>query len=147
MEVIVRTAVMYLFLLVTLRLTTRRVSRSMTPLDMVVLFLFGGLAGQAILGQDRSITNSLLAVGTVSAIHLSINMLKLHFPIIGRLTEGTPVVVYEAGEWDHEKMKRLRIYQGDILIDVRQNGLGGMDKVSHVVVEPNGGISIIKKTD
>lgn len=145
MEVIIRTAIMYVLLLVILRLTTRRVSRSMTPLDMVILFLFGGLAGQAILGQDRSITNSILAVVTISVIHLMISVLKLKVPLIGRITEGTPVVVYENGEWHDDKMSRLRIYKGDILTDVRQNGLHGMDTVDSVVVEPNGGISIVKK--
>jgi uncharacterized membrane protein YcaP (DUF421 family) len=147
MQVILRTALIYVLLLVILRVTSRRVSRSMTPLDMVILFLFGGMVSQSILGEDRSLTNSLLAIATVSLLHLSISVLKRRLPIIGRITEGTPVVVYQNGAWDEKRLSAIRIYKGDVMVDVRQNGLSNLDQVDKVVVEPNGGISVLTRRE
>ena len=47
MDIILRSAGAYVFLLIVLRITTHRVSRTMTPLDMGIMFLFGGLSSQA----------------------------------------------------------------------------------------------------
>ena len=41
MDIVLRTAFMYVFILVVLRVTTRRILRSATPLDLVVIFLLG----------------------------------------------------------------------------------------------------------
>ena len=147
MQVVLRAALMYVLLLFLLRVTSRRVSRMMTPLDMVILFLFGGLSAQAILGEDRSFTNSVLAVATVASLHVMISAGKLRWPMLGRIAEGTPVVVYSNGEWDHRRMRELRIYKGDVMSEARQQGLAGLDGVAYAIVEPTGGVSLIKKDE
>jgi len=49
MDIVLRVAVLYLVVLFTLRMTTRKTMRSSTPLDLVVIFLIGGMATTSIL--------------------------------------------------------------------------------------------------
>ena len=77
MEIVLRVALMYLVVLFTLRMTTRKVMRTSTPLDMVVIFLVGGMAVQAALAGDQSITGVVLGISTVAAMHMLISFGKL----------------------------------------------------------------------
>ena len=94
MGIVLRTALMYLVVLILLRITTRRIMRSATPLDMVVIFFFGGVATPPILGDDRSITGALVAACTLAGLHTLLSYLKRVWPVIGMITEGNPVVVF-----------------------------------------------------
>ena len=109
MEIVFRAALMYLIVLILLRLTTQRIMRSATPLDMVVIFFFGGMAVPPILGDDRSITGAVLALCTIAGLHMVLSHLKRIWPTIGMVTEGNPVVIYSNGTWDDEQMRRRRV--------------------------------------
>lgn len=60
MDIVLRVALLYVVVLFTLRLTTRKIMRTSTPLDMVVIFLVGGMAVQAALAGDQSVTGAAL---------------------------------------------------------------------------------------
>lgn len=145
MDTILRAALMYLVVLIILRVTTRRIMRSATPLDLSVIFLFGGMAVQPILGEDRSITGALLAIGTVAVLHTGISSLKLRWPTLARITDGTPVIIYTKGSWDLEQMRKMRVQEQDVLAEARLSGLRSLDEAESVIVEHNGGITIMRK--
>jgi uncharacterized membrane protein YcaP (DUF421 family) len=145
METVIRAAIIYFVLLFVLRITTRRVLRAATPMDLVLVFVFGGLGVQAVLGEDRSITAMLLSLATFSLLHVGISAAKRRWPHIGLYTEGAPVVIYREGKWDEKALRTLRIAQRDVMTEVRQNGLKRMDQIEIVIAEHNGGISIVAK--
>jgi uncharacterized membrane protein YcaP (DUF421 family) len=76
MDIVLRSAFMYFFILVVLRVTTRRILRSATPLDLVVIFLFGGLAMPSVLSNDTSMTAAILGMATVAGIHFSLSRMR-----------------------------------------------------------------------
>jgi uncharacterized membrane protein YcaP (DUF421 family) len=143
MDIVIRSAGAYIFLLLVLRITTHRVSRAMTPLDMVIMFLFGGLSSQAVLAGDQSITAALIAVSTIALLHIFVSTMKLRYPGLGRVAEGTPSIVFAHGEWNERRLRELRIYKGDVLAEMRQRGISHIDQVKYAIVETHGGISIM----
>jgi uncharacterized membrane protein YcaP (DUF421 family) len=145
MDTVIRAAIIYFVLLFVLRVTTRRVLRSATPMDLVLVFVFGGVGVQALLGEDRSISALLLALSTFALLHIGISAARARWPIIGLFTEGAPTVVFRNGEWDHKALRMLHMAQRDVVTEARQNGLRSMEQVEIVVAEHNGGISIIQK--
>jgi uncharacterized membrane protein YcaP (DUF421 family) len=145
MMTVVRALVMYFLLLLMLRITTRRVMRAATPIDMAVIFLFGGLAVQPVLGDDHSITAAALAIFAVAAAHIAISRLKVPMPLIGMITNGTPVLIYSNERWDVSKMRAMSVQEEDVLAEARQNGLHSMSEVDCVIIEHNGGITVMPK--
>lgn len=145
MDIVFRAALMYLVVLMLLRLTTQRIMRSATPLDMVVIFFFGGIAVPPILGDDRSITGALLALCTIAAMHTALSALKLVWPTLGMVTEGNPVVIYCRGAWDDEKMRRRRIDRRDVMAEMRQQGITRIEDVQSAIVEHTGAITVVPK--
>lgn len=145
MDIVLRAALMYLVVLLLLRLTTQRIMRSATPLDMVVIFFFGGMAVPPILGDDRSITGAVLALCTIAGLHTALSYLKRIWPIVGMITEGNPVVIYSNGTWDDAKMQRRRIDPRDVMAEMRQQGITRLEDVQSAIVEHTGAITVVPK--
>lgn len=145
MGIVLRTAVMYLVVLILLRITTRRIMRSATPLDMVVIFFFGGVATPPIMGDDRSITGALLAAATLAGLHTALSHLKRVWPTVGMITEGNPVVIYADGDWDQVAMRRMRVDPRDVMAEMRQQGISRLEDVNSAIVEHSGAITVVPK--
>ena len=145
MDIVLRAGLMYLLILMIVRVTTRRIMRSATPLDLVVIFLFGGLSVPSVLATDTSITGALLGMATVAGLHFALSRLRIRWPVVGMLTEGTSVVIYAKGAFDENQMIRSRITRQDVEAQMRDAGVKTLEQVDAVIVEHNGGITVMTK--
>ncbi len=145
MTVILRAAAGYFLLLFAVRLIGRRTASMMAPFDLVLLFIFGGVTITAILGNDRSMTAAVSAIFTIGLMHVLVSGAQTRSPFIGRLVDGTPVIVYERGHWHEDRMRTLRLLEQDIMTAVRQRGLMRLEQVRYATVERDGKISIIEE--
>jgi uncharacterized membrane protein YcaP (DUF421 family) len=119
----------------------------MAPFDLVVLFLFGGALMSAVLGDDHSMVAAVSAVFSTGLMHVAVSQLKTWFPWFGRMVDGTPIVVYERGQWHQQRMRGLRMLESDVMAAVRQKGLMRLEQVRYAVVERDGKVSIIPEGD
>ena len=143
MSVIIRAALTYLVLLFAVRLIGRRMASMMAPFDIVVLFLFGGALMAAVLGDDHSMVAAISVVFSIGLMHVAVTTLKSWLPWFGRLVDGTPIIVYERGEWRQDRMRALRMLESDVMAAVRQKGLMRLEQVRYAIVERDGKVSII----
>jgi uncharacterized membrane protein YcaP (DUF421 family) len=142
-SIILRAAAGYLILLFAVRLIGRRTASQMAPFDLVLLFLFGGITITAVVGEDRSLVAAITAVFTIGLMHIAVSWAKTKFPLFGRIVDGTPVVVYEQGQWHGKRMHRLRLNEQDIMAAARQRGLERLEQIRYAIAERDGKISII----
>ncbi|MBV9386139.1 MAG: DUF421 domain-containing protein [Chroococcidiopsidaceae cyanobacterium CP_BM_ER_R8_30] len=142
MDTILRAAAAYWFLLFMLRFVGRHAVSQMTPFELILIFLFGGTTIQAIVSDDRSITNAFLAVMTIGLMHILVTSLKQRSGKFGRVIDGTPMIVVENGEYDKEQLRKLQLQYQDILAAARQKGLKNIQQIKYAIVERNGKISI-----
>lgn len=144
MGTIVRSIIAYLFLLFLLRAAGRRSISQMTPFDLIVLFLLGGVSIQAVIGEDHSMVNAGLAAATIGGLHVAVASLKRWYPKLGEIIDGTPIVVFSNGRWYEDRMARLRLQEQDVMAAARENGLEQLSQIKYAVVERNGRVSIVK---
>lgn len=146
MDAVLRTAAIYLFLLVVFRLAGKRTLGEVTPFEFVLLLVIGEGAQQGLLGEDFSVTNALLVITTFIVFDIGLGLAKQHLPWLERAVEGTPVVVFADGQPLQDRMDRVRINESDILEAAREKqGLERLDQVKFAVLERSGGISIIPR--
>ena len=143
MRVVLRAAAAYWILLIAVRLIGRRTASQMAPFDLILLFLFAGSMITAVLGVDHSLIAAYRAVCTIGLMHLLVSWLKLHSPLIGRLVDGTPIIIYERGGLHEKRMRRLRIEPQDVTAAVRQRGLQWLEQVRYAIAERDGKVSIV----
>jgi uncharacterized membrane protein YcaP (DUF421 family) len=146
MDSILRGAGIYLFLLVIFRIAGKRTLSDVTTFDFVMLLIIGEATQQALLGEDFSLTNAFLVILTLIGLDIALSLWQQRWPWLAKWIEGAPLVIVEHGRPLHERMKRARVSEEDVLTAARERqGLGRMDQIQYAVLERSGGISIIPK--
>jgi uncharacterized membrane protein YcaP (DUF421 family) len=141
---IIHAVVGYLFLLLTVRLLSRRPGGQLTLFEFVIIFLIGGLIILSTVGKDRSVTNCATAILTVGLMHRLLSGLKGKFPRFGAVVDGTPLTLLKNGEWQLEVMKHMRIDREDVMAAARTKNANSIYDIAYAILERNGSISIIK---
>lgn len=144
MATILRAMGAYWMLLIIVRAVSRRPGGQLTPFEFVLVFFIGGISIQAVVADDRSLTNAWLAVATVAMMHVLVTELKHHFPAFGKIIDGTPVVVFEKGEWKRSRMRHHGIQEMDVMAAARLRGLEREEQIKYAIVERNGEISVVE---
>jgi len=144
MEMVVKAAIIYMVLLVTLRLSGRRTLSETTPFDLVLLLVISEAAQQGLLGNDYSLTSAIVAIITLVLIDIGLAMAKNRSPLVDRIIDGVPTVLVENGQLLQERMKKARVSYEDIMESARQlQGLERLDQIKFAVLEVGGHITII----
>lgn len=144
MESVLRAAAIYLFLLVLFRITGRRALAEITTFDFVLLLVIGEATQQALLGDDFSVINAFVVIGTLVLIDILLSLFKQRSPQVGRFLDGVPLIVVEYGKPLTQRLRKARLTEEDILEAARQSqGLERMEQIRFAVLEKNGQISVI----
>lgn len=144
MATILRAIGAYWFLLFVIRIVGRRTAGQLTSFELILIFLSGGMLIQAIVFDDRSLTNAMLAVLTIGLMHVTVAYLKQRSADFGRIADGTPILLLSHGQWHSDVMTRVRMQPQDVMAAARANGLERLDQIRYAVLERNGNISIIE---
>src|SRR4029077_12157649 len=97
LDILIRTGVIYLALLVGLRLTGKRQVGQMTPFDFLLLLLLSNAVQNAMTGPDTSLYGGLVAAGTLFAANGAIAWVARKNKGAEKLVEGTPTVLIRHG--------------------------------------------------
>lgn len=143
METVLRVAILYLFIMVGLRLLGKREFGELAPFDLVVLLLIPEIASQALLREDFSMTNALIALSTLLVLVFLTSMLSYRSRTAGRLIGGVPSVLVRHGYLVTENLDRERVRPDEVLEAMHTVGLSRMDEVQWAILETDGRISII----
>ena len=137
----------YFFLLLTVRVLTRRPGAQMTLFEFVIVFLIGGVIILATVGHDRSVTNCTLAVITVGLLHRVVSGAKTRWPKLAMVLDGSPLVLVKHGELQEEIMLGMKLAPEDVMASARTKGIATFEQIDYAVLERNGAISIIEKEE
>src|SRR5690606_21194102 len=146
MDAVLRAAAIYIALLVIFRIAGRRALSDITTLDFLLLLIIGQATGQALLGDDHSITNALLVIVALITMDLMLSLLKGRSAWLARHLEGEPMIVVEHGKTLPKRMAKSRISESDILEAARiSQGIERLDQIKFAILERNGQISVIPR--
>jgi len=148
MDLVLRGLCVYLFLLVIIRVSARRTLGETTTFDFVLMLIIAETTQQALLGQDYSVTGAIILITTLVGADILLSVIKNRFPRADRLIDGLPLVIVDQGRPLEDRMRMSRVDKEDILAAARKyQGLERMDQIKYAVLEANGGISIIPRTE
>jgi len=146
MDSVLRAAAMYLALLLLFKIAGRRSLAELTTFDFVLLMMIGEATQQALLGDDFSVTNSIIVIVTLIAIDVGLSLLKQRSQWVSRLIDGEPTIVVENGKLLHERLRHARLIEADIMEAARSSqGIERLEEIKFAIIERNGKISVIAK--
>src|SRR5918998_5250625 len=109
MDLVVRAAVAFFFVLLLTRVVGRRELSSLEPFDLILLVMIGDLVQQGITQNDFSVTGMLLVGATVALLTVAVSYGSFRFPRLRPLLEGEPVIVVQDGKPIDRNLRRNRI--------------------------------------
>jgi uncharacterized membrane protein YcaP (DUF421 family) len=145
MDLVIRAAVGFLFVLLLTRVVGRRELSSLEPFDLILLVMIGDLVQQGITQNDFSVTGMLLVGGTVAVMTVAVSYANFKFPRLRPVIEGEPVIVLEDGKPIDRNLARNRITHEELAAAARQQGIPSLADVRWAVLETSGSISFIAK--
>jgi uncharacterized membrane protein YcaP (DUF421 family) len=141
---ILRAVVIYIFLLVIFRIAGKRALSQITTFDFVLLLIISEVVQQAMIANDNSMTNAFVLVISLVGLDIGASLLKQKFPKFSRLIDSAPLILIEDGRLMHERMKKSRVDESDILTRARElQGLERLDQIKYAILEASGGITIV----
>ena len=148
MDVVIRAALMYCFLLFLTRVVGRRELSTLEPFDLILLIVLGDLIQQGVTQSDYSFTGLMLAAGTIAVMQTSVSWIGYRSPKkAGLVLEGEPIVIVQDGKCLERNTKRERIRKEEVLESARKNGIGSLDEIEWGILETSGEMTFIKKSD
>ena len=145
MSTILHAVAGYFFLLLVVRVLTRRPGGQLTLGDFVLVFLMGGVIILATVGNDRSLTNCTCAVITVGLLHRIVSWAKVRSPRLGEVLDGTPLALVKHGEWQEELAHGMQVGRADLEAASRLQGIKSVDDIDYAILERNGGFTMIER--
>jgi uncharacterized membrane protein YcaP (DUF421 family) len=144
MDIVLRAAVAYVFIIVLLRVTGRRELSSMGPTDLVLLVVIGDLIQNGVTQSDMSVTGVLIAVTTFALLSVASSYLVFRSRRARRIIEGTPLIVVQDGKPVEANLRNERMTLDDVMEEARRQQIERLEEVKWAVLEANGSVSFIK---
>jgi len=145
MDLVLRTAVVFVFLLVLTRAIGRRELSSLEPFDLILLIVLGDLVQQGVTQSDYSVTGLVLAAGTIALMQIGASYLSFRFNRLRPLLQGEPIVLVDDGRVLEANLQRERLTLHELQEQARLSQIDSLDKVRWAVLETSGQISFIPK--
>jgi uncharacterized membrane protein YcaP (DUF421 family) len=141
-ELILRAAIVYIFLFAVFRLGGKKHIGDMTPFDFVVLLILSESVNGALLGEEKSLTGGLISAATLLALVHAVNYVSWHSKKAERLFEGVPKVLIRHGRVNREVLAREKVTHSELVEALRREGHSSLEKVRFAVLENDGTITV-----
>jgi uncharacterized membrane protein YcaP (DUF421 family) len=142
-DIVLRTAGVYVVILIGLRLAGKREIGQMTVFDLVVLLLLANAVQNAMVGPDTSLTGGLLAAVVLLLLNALVARLRLRWPVLRRIVEGSPTLLVLHGEVIADHLRREGLDQDTLEAALREHGVAELSDVEMAVLEIDGSISVV----
>ena len=138
----IRTAVLYILLIGSVRLMGKRQIGQLEPSEFVVAMLIADLA--AVPMQDNSIPllSGIVPLLTVLGLELTVSFLVMKSVAFRRFFCGKPVILIDNGKVAQDNLRRTRVSMDELMSHLRQKDVLDVSQVQYAILETDGNLSV-----
>ena len=141
-EKMLRSLIVYLFLVALLRVFGKRELAQLNPFDLVVLLTLSNTVQNAIIGDDNSVTGGLIgAVALMAANYFLVRFIFKHRRL-DQVFEGRPTTLIEGGRILERGLAKELLTKSELLMVAHRQGFSNLHEIERCVLEPGGGFYI-----
>jgi uncharacterized membrane protein YcaP (DUF421 family) len=142
-DVALRTAIVYIFLVVAIRISGKREVGQMSVLELVVILIMSDAVQNSMVGENASIWGGLVAVTILLTLDFALRSVSLRWPRVRKAIQGEPRLLVRDGNILEGALREEDISQDEVEAAVRAHGIERVDQVALAVLETDGSISVI----
>ena len=144
-ELVIRSVVVYTFLIVLLRVTGKRQVGQLAPFDLVLLLVLSNAVQNSMNAGDNSLVGGLIAAVTLIALNYVVALLTYRSKRIEALIEGRPQLLIHNGQLIASALHEARMTHHELNAALRQAGCTAVEEVHYAVLENNGSVSVVPR--
>ena len=141
--IFIRTILIYLILLCSMRLMGKRQIGELEVSDLVITLLLSDIATHPIVDPENPLSHAIIPIITLLATEVTLSLLLSRFPWLKNIGSARPNVLVRHGVIDSRELSRLRISVDELLSELRQKDITDLQQVDYAILEQNGKISVI----
>lgn len=141
-EVVFRSVVMFLFLLVTLMLTGKRGVKQLSIFETVLIIALGSAAGDPMFYEDVGIVPAVIVFLSIISLYRAVTWLTGKSQWFENLIEGKSLCLINEGKFSIDKFKKENLAQDEFFSEMRIKGIEHLGQIRHAFLEPSGELSV-----
>lgn len=139
----IRTAILYLALILAIRLMGKRQLGQMEPTEFVVTLLIADLASVPMQNEGIPLLSGLIPILVVLSIELILSVTVWFSVPMRRLFCGKPVILLENGKLLHQNLRKTRVSSDELTAHLRLQGYADLSQIRYAILETSGSISVL----
>ena len=144
---LIRTVILYVFAIVSIRIMGKRQIGELQPSDLVVTLLISQIISIPIQDTDIPLVNTIIPIFLLVGFEILTSVLNMKSMKFRSFMHGHPVVIINDGVLNQKMLKELRFTLDDLLEALRQKDIFDISQVQYAIVETNGQISVLLKAE
>ncbi len=144
---IVRTIILYIVVVAALRLMGKRQIGQLQPSELVIAMMLSELASIPMESLGKPLLAGIIPILTLIVAEITFSFLTLKSRFLRKIISGSPTVLIEKGIILEAELTRLRYNIDDLLEELRTNGYPNILDVEYAIIESNGNLSVIPKSN
>ncbi len=147
LEIGLRTVIMYLIILFSLRLLGKRGVKQLSIFELVVIISLGSAAGDPMFYKEVGLTVPVVIFAIIVACYRLTTYLTAKSTKIDDLVEGKATYLIEEGEFSIENFSKEALAHDEFFSELRQQGVSHLGQISTAILETSGNISVFFAPD
>lgn len=143
--ILIRTLIVYLVLIATMRLMGKRQIGELEVTDLVTTLLISEIASLPITNQEIPVSYAVIPMITLLFLEVLSSVVLIRFPSLKKLVSASPTVIIRNGELNQRALRELRISMDELMSEIRQQGLTSLEQVDCAILEKNGKLTVLPK--
>lgn len=133
----------YAGLILFLRVSGKRTLSKLNAFDFVVTVALGSTLATILLTEKVALAEGLTAFAVLIGLQFVVTWTSVREGVVRRAVRSEPSLLARDGELLRDAMRRARITEDEIRSAIRSSGIEDPSKVSAVVLEADGELSVI----
>lgn len=141
-ETVLRTLIMFVVIMVSLRLLGKRGIKQLSVFELVVIIGLGSAAGDPMFYKDVGILPALVVFSMIVMLYTSITYFIGKNRDFEAMVEGKPVRLIKNGVFAIDNFKKEPLGEYEFFAELRMQGVSQLGQIEEAILESSGNISL-----
>lgn len=141
-EVVFRTAFMFVYTLLLVRITGKRGLGELSPFELLMVVALGSAVGDPMFYADVPLLHAMAVVTVIVLLQRGVAVLMDHSEPVERFIESTSSRVVVDGVVDTQTLLKEHFSRDELFMLLREEGVEQLGQVKRAYLEPSGRISV-----
>lgn len=142
-----RVLIVYIIVLFYLRIMGKRQLGQMQPFELVITLIIADIATLPMTQTSMPVLYSIVPLTSIVLLHFLVSLIVRKSIVARRLINGKPIIVISPNGIEYQNLKQLNMNFDDLMQGLRICNYHKIEDVAYAIVETNGQISVIAKSD